>query len=46
MAEDEAIIRMDLREMLFEEGFDVVGEAADGRKEPCDLARKSTSPTS
>ena len=31
IAEDEAIIRMDLREMLEEEGFDVVGEAADGR---------------
>ncbi|HVE93099.1 MAG TPA: response regulator [Actinomycetota bacterium] len=31
IAEDEAIIRMDLREMLQEEGFDVVAEAADGR---------------
>ena len=30
IAEDEAIIRMDLREMLEEEGYDVVGEAADG----------------
>ncbi len=32
VAEDEAIIRMDLKEMLEEEGFEVVGEAADGRK--------------
>jgi response regulator NasT len=30
IAEDEAIIRMDLREMLEEEGYEVVGEAADG----------------
>ena len=30
VAEDEAIIRLDLKEMLEEEGFDVVGEAADG----------------
>ncbi len=30
IAEDEALIRLDLREMLEEEGFDVVGEAADG----------------
>ncbi len=39
VAEDEAIIRMDLREMLEEEGFDVVGEAADGRK-AVELARE------
>ena len=39
LAEDEAIIRMDLREMLEEEGFDVVAEAADGRK-AVDLARE------
>ena len=32
IAEDEALIRLDLREMLIEEGFDVVGEAADGEK--------------
>ena len=32
IAEDEAIIRMDLREMLEEEGFQVVGEAADGNR--------------
>jgi response regulator NasT len=30
IAEDEAIIRLDLKEMLEEEGFQVVGEAADG----------------
>jgi two-component system, response regulator PdtaR len=30
IAEDEALIRMDLREMLEEEGHEVVGEAADG----------------
>jgi response regulator NasT len=30
IAEDEAIIRLDLKEMLEEEGIDVVGEAADG----------------
>ena len=32
IAEDEALIRLDLREMLKEEGFDVVGEAADGEQ--------------
>jgi response regulator NasT len=30
IAEDEAIIRLDLKEMMEEEGFVVVGEAADG----------------
>jgi response regulator NasT len=30
VAEDESLIRMDLIEMLREEGYDVVGEAADG----------------
>ena len=30
IAEDEAIIRLDLKEMLEEEGYHVVGEAADG----------------
>jgi two-component system, response regulator PdtaR len=30
IAEDEAIIRLDLKEMLEEEGLEVVGEAADG----------------
>jgi response regulator NasT len=32
IAEDEALIRLDLGEMLKEEGFDVVGEAADGEQ--------------
>ena len=31
IVEDEALIRMDLREMLEEEGHEVVGEAANGR---------------
>jgi response regulator NasT len=30
IAEDEALIRMDLAEMLREEGYEVVGEASDG----------------
>ena len=30
IAEDEALIRLDLREMLEEEGYVVAGEAADG----------------
>jgi AmiR/NasT family two-component response regulator len=32
IAEDEALIRLDLREMLEEEGLEVVGEAADGEQ--------------
>src|SRR3990170_8032863 len=32
IAEDEALIRLDLREMLEEEGFTVVAEAADGEQ--------------
>ena len=32
IAEDEALIRLDLAEMLREEGYDVVGEAADGQE--------------
>jgi len=32
IAEDEALIRLDLREMLEEEGFAVIGEAADGEQ--------------
>lgn len=31
IAEDEALIRLDLKELLEEEGYDVVGEAADGQ---------------
>ncbi|MGW1462339.1 response regulator, partial [Streptomyces albidoflavus] len=32
IAEDEALIRLDLKEMLEEEGYSVVGEAGDGAK--------------
>lgn len=32
VAEDEALIRMDLAEMLTEEGYDVVGQAGDGAR--------------
>src|SRR5690348_16990759 len=39
IAEDEALIRLDLREMLSEEGFAVVGEAADG-EQAVDLAEE------
>lgn len=39
IAEDEALIRMDLREMLTEEGHEVVGEARDGA-EAISLARE------
>jgi len=39
IAEDEALIRMDLREMLQEEGHEVVGEARDGA-EAIELARE------
>ncbi|MDX5312440.1 MAG: response regulator, partial [Rhodococcus sp. (in: high G+C Gram-positive bacteria)] len=31
VAEDEALIRLDLVEMLREEGYEVVGEAGDGQ---------------
>ena len=39
IAEDEALIRMDLREMLAEEGHEIVGEARDGA-EAIALARE------
>jgi AmiR/NasT family two-component response regulator len=32
LAEDEALIRLDLAEMLAEEGYDVVGQAGDGER--------------
>ena len=32
IAEDEALIRLDLKEMLEEEGYDVVGEVGDGEQ--------------
>src|SRR5450759_1668003 len=41
IADDEAVIRMDLREMLTEEGHEVVGEARDG-SEAVALARTLT----
>ncbi|MFD1831930.1 ANTAR domain-containing response regulator [Streptomyces desertarenae] len=39
IAEDEALIRLDLKEMLEEEGYTVVGEAGDGQR-AVDLARE------
>ncbi|MBY0441377.1 MAG: ANTAR domain-containing response regulator [Mycobacteriaceae bacterium] len=39
IAEDEALIRLDLAEMLREEGYEVVGEASDGQ-EACQLAEE------
>lgn len=39
VAEDEALIRLDLVEMLHEEGYDVVGQAGDGQ-EAVDLAQE------
>ncbi|MCF6521555.1 ANTAR domain-containing response regulator [Streptomyces sp. JJ36] len=39
IAEDEALIRMDLKEMLEEEGYTVVGEAGDGQA-AVELARE------
>jgi response regulator NasT len=41
VAEDEALIRLDLVEMLREEGYDVVGEAGDG-EQAVELAEKLT----
>lgn len=39
IAEDEALIRLDLKEMLEEEGYTVVGEAGDG-EQAVELARE------
>ncbi|HSJ21464.1 MAG TPA: response regulator [Nocardioidaceae bacterium] len=39
IAEDEALIRLDLAEMLGEEGYDVVGQAGDGER-AIDLAEE------
>ncbi|MGC0341553.1 ANTAR domain-containing response regulator [Streptomyces sp. SLBN-8D4] len=39
IAEDEALIRLDLKEMLEEEGYSVVGEAGDG-EQAVELARE------
>ena len=39
IADNESIIRMDLRELLEEAGHEIVGEAVDGRR-AVDLTRK------
>ncbi len=39
IADDESLIRLDLREMLTHLGYDVIGEAGDGRS-AMDLARR------
>lgn len=41
VAEDEALIRLDLVELLTEEGYDVIAEAGDG-EEALELARRLT----
>ncbi len=40
LAEDEALIRLDLKESLIEQGYDVVGEASDGAQ-ALDLVRET-----
>ena len=45
IAEDEALIRMDLREMLEEDGHEIVGEARDGA-EAIELRARACAPTS
>ncbi len=40
VAEDEALIRLDLVELLEEEGYEVVGQAADGGEAAIELARE------
>jgi response regulator NasT len=42
IAEDEAIIRLDLRETLEEEGYDVVGETGRGDEAVTLVARPAT----
>ena len=44
IAEDEALIRMDLAEMLADEGYDVVGQAGDGQQ-AVELAERESAPT-
>ena len=39
IAEDEALIRLDLKEMLEEEGYEIAGEASDG-EQAVELAEK------
>ena len=45
IAEDEALIRMDLAEMLAEEGYEVVGQASDGQQ-AIELAERLSRPQS
>ena len=45
IAEDETLIRLDLRQMLEEHGIEVCGEARDGL-EAVELAHGSCNPTS
>ena len=45
VAEDEAIIRLDLAEMLREAGYDVVGQAGDG-EQAVEMARVAHARTS
>ena len=45
IGEDEALIRLDLKEMLEEEGYTVVGEAGDG-EQAVENSPGSTGPTS
>ena len=45
IADDEALIRLDLREMLTEAGHTVLGEASDG-EEAVELARPELLPAS
>ena len=44
LAEDETIIRLDLRNLLENNGFEIVAEARDG--EEASRSRASSSPTS
>jgi AmiR/NasT family two-component response regulator len=46
VAEDEVLIRLDLVEMLTEEGYQVVGEAGDGEAAVAGSAQPSRSPVS
>ena len=43
IAEDETLIRIDLAEMLVEEGYDVVGQAGDGARRSS--SSRSSGPT-
>ncbi len=45
VAEDETIIRLDLRDLLERAGYEVVAEARDGVEAGPSTSRASTSPT-